>query len=139
HWADTQGKKVPLDHAPVSGYLPGMTAMAETEFPATEATDAQGWTKVLGTYRAPRGATQALVELHLRWAADAEVRWGSVTWTEVSAPPPRKVRLATVHFMPHGGKSPQDNCRMYEPLIADAARQKADFVVLGETLTYVGL
>ena len=28
---------------------------------------------------------------------------------------------------------------MYEPLIAEAARQKADLVVLGETLTYVGL
>ena len=28
---------------------------------------------------------------------------------------------------------------MYEPLIAEAARRKADLVVLGETLTYVGL
>jgi predicted amidohydrolase len=32
-----------------------------------------------------------------------------------------------------------DNCRSYEPLIAEAARQKADLVVLGETLTYFGL
>ena len=28
---------------------------------------------------------------------------------------------------------------MYEPLVAEAARQKADLVVLGETLTYPGL
>jgi predicted amidohydrolase len=32
-----------------------------------------------------------------------------------------------------------DNCRQYEPLIAQAAQKKADLVVLGETLTYVGL
>ena len=32
-----------------------------------------------------------------------------------------------------------DNCRMYEPLVAEAAKQKADLVVLGETITYVGL
>src|SRR5207237_369476 len=52
---------------------------------------------------------------------------------------PRTVRLATVHFRPNGGKTPMDNCRMYEPVIAEAARQKADLVVLGETLTYVNL
>src|SRR5262249_17235587 len=36
-------------------------------------------------------------------------------------------------------KTPADNCRMYEPFIAEAAGRKADIVVLGETLTYVGL
>jgi len=30
-----------------------------------------------------------------------------------------------------------EKCRLHEPLIADAARQKADLVVLGETLTWV--
>ena len=29
-----------------------------------------------------------------------------------------------------------ENCREFAPLIADAARQRADFVVLPETLTY---
>jgi predicted amidohydrolase len=91
------------------------------------------------TYQAPAKATQAVVELHLRWAANAEVRWGTVSLTETDAPAPRKVRLAAVHFKPSGGKTPQDNCRQYESLIADAARQKADLVVLGETLTFVGL
>ena len=41
--------------------------------------------------------------------------------------------LATVHFRPSGGNTPADNCRMYEPLVAEAARRKADLVVLGET------
>ena len=49
------------------------------------------------------------------------------------------MRLASVHFRPSGGKSSADNCRTFEPLIEEAARQKADLVVLGETVTYVGL
>jgi predicted amidohydrolase len=49
------------------------------------------------------------------------------------------VRLAAVHYRPQGGKSPIDNCREFAPLIEDAARQRADLVVLPETLTYYGL
>ena len=45
------------------------------------------------------------------------------------------MRLATVHFRPKG-KSPQENRREFAPLVAEAARQKADLVVLGETLTF---
>src|SRR5204862_4642212 len=81
----------------------------------------------------------AIAELHLRWAPGGEVRWSGVSLAETAPPTPRKVRLATVHFMPRGGKTPMDNCRMYEPHITEAARQKADLVVLGETITYVGL
>jgi predicted amidohydrolase len=139
HWRDAKGKHVPLDEPGVTGYLRGATAMAETEFPATKSTDERGWTEVSEIYRAPARATQAIVELHLRWAIGGEVRWANVSLSESDPPTPRTVRLATVHFMPKGGKTPQDNCRMYEPLIAEAARQKADFVVLGETLTYPGL
>jgi predicted amidohydrolase len=139
HWRDAAGKRVPLDQPGVSDYLRGATAMAETEFPATRDMDAQGWTEISDVYQAPSKATQAIVELHLRWAKDAEVRWGAVAFTESEPLPPRKVRLASVHFMPKSGKSPQDNCRMYEPFIAEAARQKADLVVLGETITVVGL
>ena len=139
HWRDAQGKKVPLDQPGVTDYLRGATAIAETEFPTTKATDRAGWTELSDTYRAPSRATQAIVELHLRWAPSAEVRWANVALTETEPVPPRKVRLATVHFKPKGGSTPADNCRMYEPFIAEAARQKADLVVLGETLTYVNL
>ncbi len=113
--------------------------MAEPEFPTTRGTDRRGWTEVSDTYQAPARASRAIVELHLRWAPDSTVRWSGVSMTETSPPPPRTVRLATVHFKPSGGRTPADNRRMYEPLIAEAARQKADLVVLGETLTYVGL
>jgi predicted amidohydrolase len=140
HWRDARGKHVPLDQPAVADYLRGISAMAETEFPATKATDPAGWTEVSDTYQAPARAAQVLVELHLRWPpAGSEVRWSSPALTEVAPPLPRKVRLATVHFRPKGGKTAMDNCRMFEPFIIEAARNKADLVVLGETLTYVGL
>jgi len=139
HWTDARGRAVPLDQATTGGYLRGATAMAETEFPTTRGIDRKGWTEVSDTYQAPARATQAIVELHLRWAPGGVVRWGSMSLTESGPPPPRTARLATVHFKPSGGRSPADNCRMYEPFIAQAARRHADLVVLGETLTFVGL
>jgi predicted amidohydrolase len=139
HWRDAQGRPVPLDESAVSGYLKGATPMAETEFPATSAADPSGWAEVAGTYRAPTRAARAVVELHLRWAKGGTVRWRDVTLAETTAPAPRTVRLAAVHLRPSGGKTPEDNRKQYEPLIAEAARQKADLVVLGETLTYPGL
>ncbi|WP_246196331.1 carbon-nitrogen hydrolase family protein [Aquisphaera giovannonii] len=140
HWRDAQGRPVPLDEPAVSGYLKGSTPMAETEFPATRGDDGSGWVEVSDTYRAPSRAARAVVELHLRWAGrDGEVRWRDASLAEATAPPPRVVRLAAVHFRPSGGKSPEDNRRMYAPLVAEAARRKADLVVLGETLTYPGL
>jgi len=138
-WRDGDGKKVALDEPAVTNYLRGATPQAETEFPATKGTDAAGWTELSDTYRAPAKAARAVVELHLQWAPGGEVRWGEVTLAETEPPPPRKVRLATAHFRPQGGKSAEGNCRLYAPLIAEAARQKADLVVLGETITYYGL
>ena len=138
-WRDAQGRSVPLDQPTVAGYLPGSTSPAETEFPATHGADSQGWTKVSDVYRAPSRATQALVSLHLQWAPGGEVRWSDVSLVQAEPLPARRVRLAAIHFRPSGGKSPQDNCRQYEPLIAEAARQRADLVVLGETVTFVNL
>ena len=139
HWQDDRGRQVPVDEPVVTNYLRGATGMAETEFPAPKGTNADGWTGFSDTYRAPSKATRAVIELHLQWAPGGEVRWTGVSFTESAAPAARKVRLATVHFRPSGGKTPMDNCRMYEPHIAEAARQKADLVVLGEVVPSVGL
>jgi predicted amidohydrolase len=139
NWQDARGRKVPADAPTVTGFLRGGTAMAETDFPTTRGTDAAGWTEVSDTYQAPTKATQVVVELHLQWAPRAEIRWGGISLTEASPPPPRRVRLAAVHFRPKDGKTPEENCRLFAPLVAEAARQKADLVVLGETLTYYGL
>lgn len=135
-WLDEQGKVASGDLPVVGPYHPkGKPDFSTTEFPADRATDADGWTELSGVYRAPSKAREASIELHLEWAESGRVEWSSVSLTETSPPPPRKVRLATIHFIPTG-KTPAENCRQFAPLIADAAKQKADLVVLPETLTH---
>src|SRR6266542_1154358 len=135
-WQDARGKPVladvPAGHEKEAGPIP----LAKPEHPLDGETDEQGWTKVAGTYRAPVRATQAVVELHLQWAPRGRVEWSDVTFVETPAPPSRKVRLATVHYVP-SGKSPRKNCQEYAPLLAEAAKQNADLVVLGETVPFV--
>ena len=121
----------------VTGYLKGWAGTAEAEHPTDKETDGQGWTEVSDTYQAPPLATQAVVELHLQWAPAGKIEWSNIALTKTEPPAGRKVRLASVHFRP-SGRSPQANCTEYAPLIDQAAKQHADLVVLGETLTYYG-
>jgi predicted amidohydrolase len=137
-WHDANGKAVladvPENHAGESGPVP----LAEPEHPLDKGTDAQGWTEVTGIYRAPTKATQAIVELHLQWSPLGRVAWSGVVFEETTPLPKRTARLATVHYIP-SGKSGMANCEEYAPFIAEAARQQADLVVLGETVPYVRL
>ncbi len=154
-WQDQTGKRVLRDEGGVGGVsgsnssagfssyatdvLPGYTPTAEAEHPIDRAAGADGWTEVTDVYRAPSKATKAVVELHLQWAPGGKIEWSQISCSEVPRPPERKVRLATVHFRPNGGKTPAGNCRLFAPLIEDAAKQRAQLVVLPETLTYFGL
>jgi predicted amidohydrolase len=137
-WQDDQGRSVTDDRAVVTGYLAGWKARAEPEFPADRETSADGWTEVSGTFQAPGAATQAVVELHLQWAPGGRVEWRNISLESVPTPEGRKVRLAAVHYQPRAGKTPDDKRHQFAPLIAEAARQRADLVVLPETLTYYG-
>jgi predicted amidohydrolase len=138
NWLDRDGRPVSEDRPVTSRYGRGMSASAETEHPNDRTTDKDGWTEVSDVYRVPQQATQARVELHLLWAADGRVEWSDISLKPAAAPPPRIVRLATVHFRPDGGKTPERNCRLFAPLIEEAAKQHADLVVLPETLDYYG-
>ena len=137
-WRDEAGHSVICDTGVVTNHLRKMTPTAEPEYPDDNRKDTKGWTEVSGLYRAPEKATRAVVELHLRWAPGGRVEWSQVSLMEAAAPAGRKVRLATVHYRPNKGSSPQDKPPQFAPFIAEAARQKADLVVLPETLTYYG-
>jgi predicted amidohydrolase len=137
-WLDDQGKRVPEDRGTVSRYLTTFTATAEAEHPTDRRTDDAGWTEVADVYQAPAKATQARIELHLMWAAKARVEWSDISLEKTTPLPPRVVRLATIHFQPRSGSTPQEKREQFGPLLDEAARQKADLVVLGETLTYYG-
>jgi predicted amidohydrolase len=137
-WRDDHNRPVLRDEPGAKSYAPGVPPVSEPEYPTDGATDAAGWTAVGGTYRAPSKATHAIVELYLRWAPRARVEWSAIRLSEAEPPTPRKVRLATVHYIPKGGKSAMDSCRQFAPFIEEAARQKADLVVLPETITASG-
>jgi predicted amidohydrolase len=137
-WRDAQNRPVgadPPDNDPGNLPLP----LAEPEYPVDQPSPWPGYVRVTGTYRAPTQATQAIIELGLLDAPKGRVAWSDVRF-EISDPPkPRKVRLAAVHYRPANGQSPADNCRQFGPFLVQAAQQKADLVVLGEVVNYVGL
>ncbi len=139
-WQSDSGNTVPTEAPGPTDVLIGWKSTAEPEFPADCGTDAAGWTEISGVYRAPSKATRAVVALNLQWAPRGRVEWSGVSFAEIAAPAPRKVRLAAVHFRPKGGGSPMGNCRLFAPLIAEAGLRKADLVVLPEVLTsaYLG-
>jgi predicted amidohydrolase len=138
-WLDAVGNKVQRDEPTYSSYRPGTAPRAEPEFPrTTSAMTRGGWVEVLDIFRAPNAATQVKVELCLRWLNGGRVSWRHISIQPVAEPKPRIARLATIHFKPRGGKTNADKCRLFEPLIAEAAKKKADFVVLPETLTFYG-
>lgn len=137
-WEDANGSPVRHDAPGAHSYAPGERPVAEPEYPVDGKTDPAGWTEVSGIYHVPAAATQATVELHLRWAPHGRVEWKDVTLTASPAPAPRKVRLAAVHYVPKGGKSALDSCRQFAPLLAEAAKQRTDLAVLPETITATG-
>ncbi len=137
-WRDQDGKKVLHDEPTFASYRPGERPQAEPEFPVDRRLTGDGWTEVSGIYLAPSDATQAIIELSYRWAPGGRVEWSDVSLVPVDPPTPRRVRLATVHYRPRHGDTPAEKRQLFAPLIEQAARKKADLVVLPETLTYYG-
>ena len=137
-WQDSDGQMVSADVPAWQVKQLGHTPTAEPNHPVDGAIDELGWTTVTGLYRAPSKATRAIVELHLQWAPDGKIEWSKVDFKQCKPVPKRPVTLATIHFRP-SGKSPRASCEEYEKLIANAAKQHADLVVLGETIPSVGV
>jgi predicted amidohydrolase len=136
-WQDENGNPVSHDEPSTATYATGQKPRAEPEYPTDKQTSEDGWTEVSDTYLAPSKAKKAVVELHYRWASRGKITWSGISLAPVNYEP-RIVRLATVHYQPREGKAPADKCKLFEPLIAKAAQQKADLVVLPETLTFYG-
>jgi predicted amidohydrolase len=135
-WLDEAGQQVFHDEPSYGSYRKGQRPRAEPEFPADGKTDGDQ-TAVIGTYLAPKAARQAVVELGFRWGPPrSSVEWSNVSLERIAPPAPRIARLATVHYQPRAGKTPKEKREQFAPLIAKAAEQKADLVVLPETLTF---
>lgn len=121
-WLDAQGKQI-----------------GPTEFPPSDSDhSAGGWDLLADSYPAPEKATQAVLELHLRWTESGRVHFRNISFSPTTPPPPRKVKLAAVNHRPRNSPSPQANLEAFAKLIDEAAAQKADIVCLGEGITVVG-
>lgn len=138
-WRDENGKLVKHGEPTFTSYRPGEAPQAEPEYPQRKSTSAEGWTEMSDTYLVPARATKAIIELYLQWQPKARVEWSNIALTEVSTMPSRIARLATIHFQPKGGETPMEKAQLFAPLLAEAAKQKADLVVLPETLTFYGM
>lgn len=137
-WQDAEGRPVKWEQPAAAGYARGTVPRAEPEYPADHGSVAGEWGLFEGKLRAPEAARQARIELYLQWAADARVTWSGAELKAIPPPPRRVVRLATAHLQPRAGREPGEKPPLFAPLIAEAARQKADLLVLPETLTYYG-
>ena len=137
-WQTEDGHTAVRDEPGAKTYMGGIAPVSEPEYPTDKGTSDAGWTEVSDVYQAPKSATRAVIQMHLRWAPVSQVVWSDVAFEEVAAPKPRLVRLAAAHLKPFGKKTPMENCQLFAPLIEEAAKQKADLVVLPETLTFAG-
>ena len=136
HWRDKVGRHVHHAEPSNASYAPGATVASEPEYPIDGEKDASGWTELTGVYLVPPNASKAIVELEFRWAPKAKLEWASVLLYATHPPEPRIVRLATVHFVPRNAKTVEDRRNAFIPLIEEAAKRRADLVVLPEVVTY---
>jgi hypothetical protein len=135
-WLNAKGEKTLRDYPTHSSYRSGERPVSQPEFPPVIGSGSEGWASVGAVIKAPETAVSAKIELCLRWEDEGSVRWENVTFSTTTKPSPRLVRLATIHFQPREGDSNDEKCRLFDPLIGEAANKKANLVVLPETLTY---
>ncbi len=125
HWKTASGDRAPR---------PGVTP--QPDYPGEGDLLAGHWRRLAGVFQAPPEAAHVVVRLVLRWAPGGTVQWRGPQLQPAQPPPPRKVRLAAVHFIPPG-KTPRKNLESLVPLLEEAGRKRADLVCLGECVTYV--
>ncbi len=137
-WYGAKGQNVKSPHKINPAYFGSDTGSAKPEFPQDKKTNKDGSVLVEDIFLAPDDATEAHVQLHLRWTETGSVNWKNVSFVEAGAVKPRMVKLAAVHTnltSDNNKKSAAANRELLVPLIEEAAQQKADLIVLGELLT----
>lgn len=135
-WENADGRLVPNDNPINNKWMRSGTSTHRPDYPMTEIPVTPDGVEISDTYKAPGKASRAKIELIFRWAPpNSEVRWDEVSLKNVPPPKKRIVRLASVHFQPRTKeRTLESNRKAYAPYIAEAAKQNADFVVLGETI-----
>ena len=135
-WRNKDGSHVHHAEPTSAPYAAGATVASEPEYPIDGEKKASGWTELTGVYLAPPNASKAIVELEFRWAPKARLEWASISLSAIQPPSPRIARLATVHFVPRNARTVENRRIAFIPLIEEAAKKRADLLVLPEVVTY---
>ncbi len=73
----------------------------------------------------------------LQWTPQGTVWWDDVSVEEVSAPAPRRIKVATVSYQPPEHSTPEKNRLFYAETVAVAGKRGIDLLCLGEGITVV--
>ncbi len=82
-------------------------------------------------------ANRLTLDVMARWAAGGTVSFSDISVTPCDPPAPIHARLAVVQG--HAKGSLEDACAWAAEQVAEAARQGADLVVMGEAINFAGL
>lgn len=136
-WYGPGRKSVQSPYSMNPAYFGKDTDTARPDFPRDRETREDGSVLVKDIYLAPKDATEAHIQLHLRWTDAGKVTWKNVKLTECAPLPKRLVKLAAVHhdLSGAGEKTPAGNRERLAPLVEKAADQGAELIVLGEYIT----
>jgi predicted amidohydrolase len=96
------------------------------------------WTRVAARLAAPEGAVAARLELSVAWAEGGSVYFDDAWMGEVAPVKHRRVRLATVCYVPRESSGPDENRRLFAEQAAAAGEQGADICCLPEGITLIG-
>lgn len=102
------------------------------------ATREGAWTKVTAEYPAPPKAASMVLQLLLSNAPQGTLWWDEVWLDEISAPPPRKVTIASVNLRPQGTKSAAESVRRFVETVEKVVPAKTDMILLPEGITVIG-
>jgi predicted amidohydrolase len=96
------------------------------------------WTKVTADYPAPDKAASVVLQLFLSNAPLGTVWWDDISFDEISAPPPRKVTVASINLRPENTKSSAKSVSQFIEAAEKLAPAKTDVILLPEGITVIG-
>src|SRR5688572_24678851 len=84
------------------------------EYPASSLTESNGiWSSIQQSYKAPKDATKAKIELVYRWDANGIVHFAGTSLQKTAAPEERIVKVAAIHHRPRNSKSSRENLEQF--------------------------
>ena len=125
--------------AVISWYSEGANGRELQRDYVDEEQGAGAWVRTARTVQAPAGATLARAELGLRRTKAGAVYWRDPVFTEVPAPTPRIVRVATTRVIAANPATMAANVQRMAEILEKVGPEKPDVVLLSENLNTRGV